>query len=88
MLRLLSLFEHDEKNQVARDEIMRQLGRFDEAVALLKTAKSDRYNEVLAVKIERLAAAGIAELHALNSWPLWPASLDEPAQVQTVCRVL
>jgi hypothetical protein len=36
-LRLLELIEHDPEEQVARGEVLRQLGRFDEAVAVLKT---------------------------------------------------
>jgi hypothetical protein len=56
-LRLLELFKHDPKAQVERGELLRQLGRFDEAVAVLKAVKPDGYSEVKAVKIERLAQA-------------------------------
>lgn len=65
MLRLLELFEHDPKEQVARGELLRQLGRFDEAVAVLKAVKPDGYSEVKAVKIERLALARFADLRTL-----------------------
>jgi hypothetical protein len=60
--RLLALLTHDPKAQVARGELLRQLGRFDEAVAVLKAVKPDGYSEVKAVKIERLALARNAEL--------------------------
>jgi len=72
-LRLLELLEHDPKAQVERGELLRQLGRFDEAVAVLKAVKPDGYSEVMAVKIERLAAAGITELQNLNAAPAWSA---------------
>lgn len=72
-LRLLELFEHDPKEQVARGELLRQLGRFDEAVAVLKAVKPDGYAEVKAVKIEWLALAGIAELRDLIGVPSWSA---------------
>jgi len=61
-LRLLELFEHDPKVQVARGELLRQLGRFDEAVAVLKAVKPDGYSEAEAGKIERLALDRIANL--------------------------
>nr|WP_315256598.1 hypothetical protein [uncultured Duganella sp.] len=70
--RLLELIHHDPKAQVERGELLRQLGRFDEAVAVLQAVKPDGYNEVKAVKIERLALAGLAELRALNTAPMGP----------------
>lgn len=63
--RLLELIQLDPDAQVARGELLRQLGRFDEAVAVLKAVKPDGYNEVKAVKIERLAQARNAELSML-----------------------
>jgi hypothetical protein len=63
--RLLELIEHDPKGQVERGELLRQLGRFNEAVAVLKTVKPDGYSDVKAVKIERLAHADNAELSML-----------------------
>ncbi|MQA23652.1 tetratricopeptide repeat protein [Rugamonas rivuli] len=65
ILRLLELYEHDLKHQVERGELLRQLGRFDEAVAVLKAVKPDGYSEVKAVKIERLALARNADLQAI-----------------------
>lgn len=70
-LLLLELFEHNPKAQVERGEVLRQLGRFDEAVAALKAVKPDGYSEVAAIKIARLAAAGIAELRDLSAAPTW-----------------
>jgi len=55
--RLLEMLEHDPKEQVARGELLRQLGRFDEAVAVLKAVIPDGYSEVKASKIERFALA-------------------------------
>jgi hypothetical protein len=66
ILRLLELFEHDLKHQVERGELLRQLGRFDEAVAVLKAVKPDGYSEVKAVKIERLARARDSALRLLS----------------------
>lgn len=65
-LRLLELFEHDPARQVERGELLRQLGRFDDAVAVLKAVKPDGYSEVRAIKIERLARECIAELRLLS----------------------
>lgn len=53
--RLVELLEHDSKGQVARGELLRQLGRFDEAVAVLAAVVPDGLSEVKAIKIERLA---------------------------------
>ncbi|MEV4783387.1 hypothetical protein [Burkholderia sp. LMU1-1-1.1] len=53
--RLVELLEHDPKEQVARGELLRQLGRFDEAVAVLAAVVPDGYSEVKASKIDRLA---------------------------------
>jgi hypothetical protein len=64
-LRLLGLFENDPAMQVERGELLRQLGRFDEAVAVLKAVKPDGHSEVKASKIQRLAQAGDTKLAAL-----------------------
>ena len=42
---------------MARGELLRQMGRFDEAVAVLKAVIPDGYSEVKAIKIERFALA-------------------------------
>jgi len=65
IMRFQALLEHDPDGQVERGELLRQLGRFDEAVAVLKAVKPDGYSEVRAVKIERLALARFAGLCAL-----------------------
>lgn len=65
VLRLLELFEKDPEQQVERGELLRQLGRFEEAVAVLKAVKPNGYSEVKAVKIQRLAEIRNAELQAL-----------------------
>lgn len=44
ILRLLKLFKHDLKHQVERGELQRQLGRFEEAMAVLKSVKPDGYS--------------------------------------------
>ena len=60
--RLLELIELDPGEQVMRGELLRQLGRFDEAAAVLRAVKPNGYSEVKAAKIERLA-------HADVRWP-------------------
>lgn len=64
-LRLLVLFETDLSKQVERGELLRQLGRFDEAVAVLKAVKPDGHSEVKASKIQRLAQAGQTKVASL-----------------------
>lgn len=65
ILRLLVLVESDPNRQVERGELLRQLGRFDEAVAVLKAVEPNGHSEVKAVKIERLARAHDAQLRML-----------------------
>lgn len=65
ILRLLDLFENDPSRQVERGELLRQLGRFEEAVAVLKAVKPNGYSEVRASKIQRLAQSRNAQLMAL-----------------------
>lgn len=65
MLRILELIEDKPTAQVTRGELLRQLGRFDEAVAVLKAVVPDGGSEVRAVRIERLASARIAVLQPL-----------------------
>ena len=47
MLRILELIEHRPQAQVTRGELLRQLGRFDEAVAVLKAVVPDGHSEVV-----------------------------------------
>lgn len=67
MQRLLALIEHDPKAQVTRGELLRQLGRFDEAVEVLKAVVPDGHSEVKAVKIERLAASRCDKLQDIKT---------------------
>lgn len=66
MGRLLELIEHNPNEQVQRGELLRQLGRFDEAIAVLKSIPADGYNEIRAVKLERLAKAGDSKVRLLS----------------------
>ncbi|MYN44962.1 hypothetical protein GTP23_07750 [Pseudoduganella sp. FT93W] len=66
-LRLLALFELDAEAPLERGELLRQLGRFAEAMAVLKAVQPDGYSEIKASKIERLARAGIVELRDLKA---------------------
>jgi hypothetical protein len=65
ILRLLELFENTPSEQVQRGELLRQLGRFDEAIEVLKAVKPDGYSEVKASKIQRLAQARHTKLALL-----------------------
>jgi len=65
MLRILELIEGNPTAQVTRGELLRQLGRFDEAVAVLKAVVPDGRSEARAMRIERLASARIAALQPL-----------------------
>lgn len=65
MLRILELIECSPQAQVTRGELLRQLGQFEEAVAVLKAVVPDGRSEVRAVRIERLASARIAALQPL-----------------------
>jgi hypothetical protein len=56
-------------SMIQQGELVRLLGRFDDAIALLKAVLPDGYSEVGAVKIERLARrcdAKVRELSARN----------------------
>jgi hypothetical protein len=58
MQALLALLEQEEiqpRDMVEKGELLRLLGRFDEAVTVLKAVPPDGHNEVRASKIERLA---------------------------------
>ena len=65
MLRILELIEDRLEARVTRGELLRQLGRFDEAVAVLKAVVPDGRSEARAMKIEQLASARIAALQPL-----------------------
>ncbi len=51
---------------IEQGELLRQLGRFDEAIAVLKAVPADGHNEFRAVKIERLARSGDTQVRELR----------------------
>lgn len=51
---------------IEQGELLRLLGRFDEAVAILKAVPPDGHSEVRAVKIERLARSGDTQVQMLS----------------------
>lgn len=53
-------------NMIQQGELLRLLGRFDEAVAILKAVPADGHSEVRAVKIERLARSGDTRVRELS----------------------
>ena len=65
MLRLLVLLEHTPHGQVARGEILRELGRFSEAVSVLSAVSPDAPSAATAYRIEYLAKTHISELRSL-----------------------
>lgn len=50
--------KQDAGSLLLQGELLRLLGRFDEAISTLKAVPADGYHEVRAVKIERLARCG------------------------------
>lgn len=58
LLELLDAGEMDAGDMVEKGELLRQLGCFDDAVAVLKAVPANGYDEVRAVRIEALARAG------------------------------
>jgi hypothetical protein len=58
LLDLLALADAKSSDLVQKGEILRLLGRFAEAIAVLKAVPADGHNEIRAVKIERLARKG------------------------------
>lgn len=53
-------------HMIQRGELLRLLGRFDEAVAVLRAVPADGHSEVRAVKIERLARSGDTQVRELR----------------------
>ena len=51
---------------IEQGELLRLLGRFDEAIGVLKAVPPDGHSEVRAVKIERLARSGDTQVRELN----------------------
>lgn len=57
-------------HMIQQGELLRLLGRFDEAVAVLKAVPADGHSEVRAVKIERLARNRDTQVRILTA-PMW-----------------
>jgi len=57
-------------NKIQQGELLRLLGRFDEAIAVLKAVPRDGHSEVRAAKIERLARSGDTQVRELSP-PSW-----------------
>ena len=57
-------------SMIQQGELLRLLGRFDEAVVVLKAVPADGHSEVRAVKIERLARSGDTQVRELSP-PTW-----------------
>ena len=53
-------------SMIQQGELLRLLGRFDEAVAILKAVPADGHSEVRAVKIEKLARSGDTQVRELS----------------------
>ncbi|WP_395402154.1 hypothetical protein ACHMW6_28930 [Pseudoduganella sp. UC29_106] len=66
LLGLLEVGEMKPGDQVQKGELLRLLGRFDEAIAVLKAVPPGGHNEIRAVKIERLAGKGDLEVRPLS----------------------
>jgi hypothetical protein len=57
-------------SMIQQGELLRLLGRFDEAVAILKAVPPDGHSEIRALKIERLARSGDMQVRELSP-PSW-----------------
>jgi hypothetical protein len=55
---------------IQQGELLRLLGRFDEAIALLRAVPADGHSEVRAAKIERMARSGDTQVRELSA-PTW-----------------
>lgn len=67
LLELLDAGELDSGDMVEKGELLRQLGCFDDAVAVLTAVPANGYDEVRAVRIVALARAGDRVVRALRS---------------------
>lgn len=66
ILELLEQGEMGPHDMVEKGELLRLLGRFDDAAAVLKAVPPDGYSEVRASKIERLALASDTNVRPLG----------------------
>ncbi|MEX5748915.1 hypothetical protein [Massilia sp. X63] len=62
--------EQQPGSMIQQGELLRLLGRFDEAIALLRAVPADGHSEVRAVKIERLARSGDKQVREISA-PTW-----------------
>lgn len=58
--------EEQPGSMIQQGELLRLLGCFDEAIALLRTVPADGHSEVRAVKRKRLARSGDQHMRELN----------------------
>ena len=70
ILGMLQEAEAQPWNLIQQGELLRLLGRFDEAVAVLKAVPADGHSEVRADKIEKLARKGDTRVRILSA-PTW-----------------
>lgn len=70
MLDMLQDGEVNPSNMIQQGELLRLLGRFDDAVAILRAVPADGYSEVIAVGIEKLARRGDDQVRMLSE-PTW-----------------
>lgn len=70
ILDILRNGEDQPGSMIQQGELLRLLGRFDEAIAVLKAVPPDGHSEARAVKIERLARSGDAQVRELSP-PTW-----------------
>ena len=66
ILDLLKDGEMQSRDLIEAGELLRLLGRFDEAVDMLKRVLPDGHNEIRAVKIEKLARSGDTQVQLLS----------------------
>ena len=66
MLDMLRDREVQPWNMILQGELLRLLGRLDEAIAVLKAVPADGYSEVRAVKIEKLARSGDMQVREIS----------------------
>lgn len=70
ILDILRNGEVSPSSMIQQGELLRLLGRFDQAITVLKAVPADGYSEVRAIKIERLARSGDVQVRLLNK-PSW-----------------
>lgn len=71
ILELLEQGEMGARDLLKKGELLRLLGRFDDAVAVLKAVPPDGYTEIRASRIERLARRGDLQVRPLDTEARW-----------------